>query len=140
MPCGNFTSEPASALAIPQRSLNGTTAFPPSRKFTTKRLKPTNSCAPPRWLKPYEVAAAPAHHGPRGDAAAHLFRTHAAPRSGRRPDEALCFALYQAERPPYFLRAPRNLQSPVLVSRALRSRRRFSRLAGRSRRTPLRRH
>src|SRR5580765_7320828 len=140
IPSGNFTSAPFSAPVIPQRSSNGTTAFPPSRKFTTKPSKPVNSCAPPSWRKPYEIDAAPAHHGTRRDATAHFFRTHAAPRSGRRPDEALCFALHQAERPAHFFRASRNLQSPILVSRALRARRGFPWLARRSRGAPVRRH
>ena len=81
----------------------------------------------------------PAHHGSRGDAAAHLVRAHAAQSSRWPADARLRLALHQAQRPPHFVRTPRNLQSPVLVSRCSPPDRGFSRLARCSRRETLRR-
>src|ERR1700730_8961813 len=137
---GNFTSAPYSVPATPLRCSSGMTASPVSKKCTTKPSRPIASSPPPRWRPPYEAPRTPAHHGPRGYAAAHLYGAHAAHRSRWPADAHLRRALHQAQRSAHLIRTPRNLQSSILVSPPLQHGRRFSRPASCPRCRALRGH
>src|SRR5260370_3926434 len=117
---------PFSARAIPPPCWSGTTVSLPFKKFTGKRRRPTASSPTRPWRWRYEARHASAGRRSRRDAATDALGTYATQCARRRAHELLRGPLYQAKRPPNFLRAPGDLQSPILVARSRRTGRRFS--------------